>query len=181
MNPTPFGDVTHSVVEKKEMHKLQESFAVTVDNGDVYVGQPVKLDPDNDGCVLALDPSDDTMACIGIAEHDTNIDAYENGQTPINSMKDTYSVKRVTVSMRAYAIVIGLAESNGFGSPTTGVVPGPVKYMGYEEDDELYFPQKGRAKYANVDPSDATDRIKTIGWALGSGEVGDEIKVALCL
>ena len=177
--PTPFGSQTNSTMVKIESHKLHESFSVADDTGDVYVGQPVKLDPDNDGIILALDPDDNAKLCIGISIHDTDIASFNAGVTPQNSMRDSYSLKKATVAMAAYAIVICLADTN-YDSSVSGVIPGPVKYTGFEADDELFFPQKGRSKYANVDMTDPSDVALMVGWALHSADEADEVKVALC-
>ena len=169
--PHILGESTNHVIHKSESHKLHQSFSVQYDDkvaaDNVYIGMPVKMA--GDFLVEPLAHDDDANLCIGVAIHDTDIEGYNAGNPPIHSMKDTYSLRKVTVSMRAYIIIEGVAHSDN-------VVAGPVRYRGYDAtiDNE---PHAG----ANVFSTAAANHIGLIGWALHDAADGETVRIALCI
>ena len=175
--PEMFGRTTHHVIHKSESHKLHQGFSVydSESAGDVRIGMPVKLLDNEDFTVAPLELDDNSNLCIGIAIHDTDIEAFNAGSTPHNSMLTTYGDKQVTVMMRAASIIIGGAKE-GEGDPVVGgaIVPGPVKYIDYLEPDDR-FPHPGVNLFMNC----AEDDVAMIGWALEAIGVDDYGQIAL--
>lgn len=169
--PNMFGDVTNHVIHKSESHKLHQSFDVLHDTeagGDVYIGMPVKLV--DDFTVTPLVAGDDKVLCVGVAIHDTDRDAYNAGQTPVNSLKDSYSLKKVTVAMRAYMIIEAVAGDGG-------VTVGPVKYSAYDLTVD-HFPHPGANVFVDLGVGEENEAI---GWALNAGDAGDIVRIALAV
>ena len=172
--PEQFGRVTNHVIHKSESHKLTQSFFVPHDDADdVHVGMPVKLSPADDFTVQPLALGDNRNLAIGIALHDTDIAGAAAGSTPSNSVLTTYGDLKVTVAMKAYAIIIGTAIA--FDTPNGGaIVPGPVKYLGYDTGTDR-FPQAGVNQFMNC----AADDAAMIGWALEAIAVDEFGQIAL--
>jgi hypothetical protein len=169
--PESFGRRTNHVLHKTESHKLHQSFFVPEDDGhDVRVGMPVKLSPVDDFLVQPLGVGDHQKLAIGVAIHDTDMAAAAAGSLPHNSMKTTYGDTKVTVAMRAYVIIMALAAS-----AAAPIIPGPVKYVGYQEDPDINFPQKGFNLFENCLPGDND----MIGWALEHIDISHPGQVAL--
>ena len=173
--PEMFGQTTHHVIHKSEGHKLHQGFSVydSESAGDVRIGMPVKLLNNEDFTVAPLEFDDHANLCIGVAIHDTDIEAFNAGSTPRNTMLTTYGDKQVTVAMKAAMLIIGGAQTleDGVGG---NVVPGPVKYIGYTANDER-FPHPGINVFMNCNADDDA----MIGWALEAFEAGDVGQVAL--
>lgn len=169
--PHILGDTTNHVIHKSESHKLHQSFSIEYYDkaaGDnVYIGMPVKMA--GDFLVEPLAHDDDANLCVGIAIHDTDVEGYQDGLPPYNSMKDTYSLRKVTVAMRAYIIIEGIAHSDN-------VVAGPVRYRGYDVNDDS-FPHPGKNEFSTSTP----DHIGFIGWALHDATEGETVRIALCV
>jgi hypothetical protein len=169
--PNMFGNVTNHVIHKSESHKLHQSFDVVHDTeagDDVYIGMPVKLV--DDFTVAPLVAGDNKILCVGVAIHDTDLAAFAAGQTPRNSLKDSYSLKKVTVSMRAYMIIEAVA---GHG----GVTVGPVKWSAYDLTVD-HFPHPGANVFVDLAGG---DEEQAIGWALNAGDAGDIVRIALAV
>ena len=176
--PEMFGQTTHHVIHKTESHKLHQGFSVydSESAGDVRIGMPVKLLDSADFTVAPLEVDDNSNLCIGVAIHDTDIEAFNAGSTPRNSMLVTYGDKQVTVAMRAAMIIIGGAKEE-IGDPPVGgaIVPGPVRYLGYREPDPDRFPHPG----INIFENCAADDDEMIGWALEAIDPDDYGQIAL--
>lgn len=173
--PEMFGNATHHVIHKSESHKLHQGFSVydSESAGDVRIGMPVKLLDNADFSVAPLELNDNANLCIGVAIHDTDIAGFNAGSTPRNSILTTYGDKQVTVAMKAAMLVVGGAVEavEGVGG---AVVPGPVKYLGYVENDER-FPNPGINTFMNCNADD----VAMIGWALEGIDIGDVGQIAL--
>lgn len=169
--PHILGDQTHHVIHKSESHKLHQSFSIEYEDkgaGDnVFIGMPVKMA--GDFLVEPLAHDDDANLCIGVAIHDTDVEGYQDGLPPINSMKDTYSLRKVTVAMRSYMIIEGIAHADN-------VVAGPVRARGYDTTAER-FPHAGAVVFSTA----AVDHVGFIGWALHDADEGETVRIALCI
>ncbi len=170
--PRIFGEKTHHVIHKSESHKLHQQFDVdkhdTAAGGeDINIGMPVKMA--GDFTVAPLESTDNANLCIGVAIKDSDLEGYRDEKTPYNSMKDTYSLKRVTVAMRAYIIIEGVAGSGD-------VTPGPVKYAGYAATDDN-FPHPGINVFVDAVATD----VALIGWALHAADEGEIVRIALAV
>lgn len=169
--PNMFGDVTNHVIHKSESHKLHQSFDVVHDTeagDDVYIGMPVKMI--DDFTVAPLGVADDKINCIGVAIQDTDLEGYAAGKTPYNSIKDTYSLKKVTVAMRAYIIIEGVAGAGG-------VTVGPVRFAGYVATADN-FPHPGVNTFLNV--AGGQENL-AIGWALHAADEDGVVRIALAV
>lgn len=175
--PEMFGQTTHHVIHKSESHKLHQGFSIldSEATADIRIGMPVKLDINDDFIVTPLEEGDDQGLCIGVAIHDTDLAGFTAGSTPHNSLKTTYGDLQVTVAMRAAMIIIGGAVAET-GDPAVGgaIVPGPVRYVGYDETDPR-FPHPGVNVFMNCGP----DHVAMIGWALEAADPGDVCQIAL--
>jgi len=172
--PRIFGEETNHVIHKSESHKLHQQFDVdkhdtSTGGSDIQIGMPVKMA--GDFTIAPFAAGDKVHELIGVAIHDTDLEGYREEKTPYNSIKDTYSLKRVTVSMRAYIIIEGVAG-------TGNVTAGPVKYAGYSATDDM-FPHPGVNVFKDL--ANAGEADQCVGWALHAADDGEVVRVALAV
>ncbi len=130
------GSTTKSTFLKEvENHKLHQEFEVAAAT-TIYKGQPVKLDATG------------KIVPAGAAETEHTVIGY--------AIMNGAAGELVTVGMRGYGIV--WVES------VAAVVPGPVKYTGYNATTEYNQVDSGTVTQANA-----------IGWALDVAAGADEL------
>lgn len=157
---TVLGQVTTSTFLNMESHKLHLAFSVdpALATPGIIEGQPVKLNAA--GQITPLLAADDARLAIGIS-----IMAFD--VTQINS--PTFRHMECTVAMRGYCVIN--AEVGA-----TAVVPGPVKYAGYNATTGFHKFVNASAGTAGTTPPVFADGV--IGIAIEPGAAtGDEIIV----
>jgi hypothetical protein len=122
----------------------QATVTTSTTDRTIHAGQPVKLT--TAGEVEPLTAGDAPHLCIGVAVNES-----ENPEE---------SGDRVTIAMRAFIQTFAVASG--------AVVPGPVKYDGYDAVN-------GYNKYS----SGSVTQANCVGWSLEAGADTDEIVVAL--